>query len=124
MSFRYPWRRLALLPRIGKQIILLLSDCLLLLLSAYLAFVMRLGFVFVPTQTQIFLIAIAPLLRSLSLFVLVFIGQLFVIWLSGLSGRSFRLQPLQRSSGWRWFSLWNHMAGLVCRVLFRFSTGF
>ncbi|WP_435656745.1 polysaccharide biosynthesis protein [Brucella pituitosa] len=62
MSFRYPWQRLALLPRIGKQIILLLSDCLLLLLSAYLAFVMRLGFVFVPTQTQIFLIAIAPAL--------------------------------------------------------------
>ncbi len=62
MSFRYPWQRLALLPRFGKQIILLLSDCILLLLSAYLAFVMRLGFVFVPTQTQIFLIAIAPAL--------------------------------------------------------------
>lgn len=62
MSFRYPWQRLALLPRVGKQIILLLSDCLLLLLSAYLAFVMRLGFVFIPTQTQIFLIAIAPAL--------------------------------------------------------------
>ncbi|WP_313028781.1 nucleoside-diphosphate sugar epimerase/dehydratase [Brucella sp.] len=62
MSFRYPWQRLALLPRFGKQIILLFSDCILLLLSAYLAFVMRLGFVFVPTQTQIFLIAIAPAL--------------------------------------------------------------
>lgn len=62
MSFRYPWQRLALLPRFGKQIILLFSDCILLLLSAYLAFVMRLGFVFVPTQTQIFLIGIAPAL--------------------------------------------------------------
>lgn len=62
MSFRYPWQRLALLPRFGKQIILLFSDCILLLLSAYLAFVMRLGFVFVPTQIQIFLIAIAPAL--------------------------------------------------------------
>jgi len=62
MSLRTSWQRLALLPRFGKQIILLLSDCILLLLSAYLAFVMRLGFVFVPTQTQLFLIAIAPFL--------------------------------------------------------------
>lgn len=62
MSVKYPWQRLALLPRFGKQIILLLSDSLLLLVSAYLAFVMRLGFVFVPTPTQIFLIAIAPAL--------------------------------------------------------------
>ncbi|MFD1198848.1 polysaccharide biosynthesis protein [Brucella gallinifaecis] len=62
MSFRYPWQRLALLPRLGKQIILLISDCILLLLSAYLAFVIRFGFVFVPSQTQIFLIAIAPVL--------------------------------------------------------------
>jgi len=62
MSLRTSWQRLALLPRFGKQIILLLSDCILLLLSAYLAFVMRLGFVFVPTQTQLFLIAVAPFL--------------------------------------------------------------
>ncbi len=62
MNFRSPWQRLALLPRFGKQIILLLSDCMLLLLSAYLAFVMRLGFVFIPTPTQVFLIAVAPLL--------------------------------------------------------------
>lgn len=48
MSLKYPWQRLALLPRISKQIILVLSDCLLLLASAYLAFVVRFGFVFVP----------------------------------------------------------------------------
>ncbi|OYR07449.1 polysaccharide biosynthesis protein [Brucella thiophenivorans] len=62
MSLNYPWQRLAGLPRLGKQIILLLSDCALLLLSAYLAFVMRLGFVFVPSHAQLFLILIAPVL--------------------------------------------------------------
>ncbi|MBA8841935.1 nucleoside-diphosphate sugar epimerase/dehydratase [Ochrobactrum sp. RH2CCR150] len=62
MSFRYPWQRLALLPRITKQIILMLSDCVLLLLSAYLAFVIRLGFVFTPSKAQLFLIMIAPVL--------------------------------------------------------------
>ncbi|NNU63092.1 polysaccharide biosynthesis protein [Ochrobactrum soli] len=62
MSLRYPWQRLALLPRLTKQIILMLSDCVLLLLSAYLAFVIRLGFVFTPNKAQLFLIIIAPLL--------------------------------------------------------------
>lgn len=62
MSLRYPWQRLALLPRITKQIILMLSDCVLLLLSAYLAFVIRLGFVFAPNNAQLFLIIIAPIL--------------------------------------------------------------
>ncbi|MBJ6132079.1 polysaccharide biosynthesis protein [Ochrobactrum sp. Q0168] len=62
MSLRYPWQRLALLPRLTKQIILMLSDCVLLLLSAYLAFVIRLGFVFTPSKAQLFLIIIAPLL--------------------------------------------------------------
>jgi FlaA1/EpsC-like NDP-sugar epimerase len=62
MSLRYPWQRLALLPRITKQIILMLSDCVLLLLSAYLAFVIRLGFVFTPSKAQLFLIIIAPIL--------------------------------------------------------------
>ncbi|WP_105985233.1 MULTISPECIES: nucleoside-diphosphate sugar epimerase/dehydratase [unclassified Brucella] len=62
MSLKYPWQRLALLPRISKQIILVLSDCLLLLASAYLAFVVRFGFVFVPNLAQLFLILIAPLL--------------------------------------------------------------
>lgn len=62
MSLRYPWQRLALLPRITKQIILMLSDCVLLLLSAYLAFVIRLGFVFTPSKAQLFLIMIAPIL--------------------------------------------------------------
>lgn len=62
MSFKYPWQRLALLPRTTKQIILMMSDCVLLLLSAYLAFVIRLGFVFTPSQTQLFLISIAPML--------------------------------------------------------------
>lgn len=62
MNFRSPWQRLALLPRLSKQIILLFSDCILLLLSAYLAFVMRLGFVFIPNPTQVFLIVIAPVL--------------------------------------------------------------
>lgn len=62
MSLRYPWQRLALLPRLTKQIILMLSDCVLLLLSAYLAFVIRLGFVFTPSKAQLFLIVIAPML--------------------------------------------------------------
>lgn len=62
MSLRYPWQRLALLPRLTKQIILMLSDCVLLLLSAYLAFVIRLGFVFTPSKAQLFLIIIAPIL--------------------------------------------------------------
>lgn len=62
MSLRYPWQRLALLPRLTKQIILMLSDCVLLLLSAYLAFVIRLGFVFTPSKAQLFLIIIAPML--------------------------------------------------------------
>ncbi|MBV2143019.1 polysaccharide biosynthesis protein [Falsochrobactrum sp. TDYN1] len=62
MNFGCFWHRLALLPRRAKQIILLLSDFALLLLSAYLAFVIRLGFVFVPTNTQFFLILIAPVL--------------------------------------------------------------
>ncbi|MFD1793297.1 polysaccharide biosynthesis protein [Ochrobactrum teleogrylli] len=62
MSLRYPWQRLALLPRLTKQIILMLSDCVLLLLSAYLAFVIRLGFVFTPSKAQLFLIVIAPIL--------------------------------------------------------------
>ncbi len=62
MSLKYPWQRLALLPRASKQIILMLSDCVLLLLSAYLAFVIRLGFVFVPNEGQTFLIFIAPVL--------------------------------------------------------------
>ncbi len=62
MSLKYPWQKLALLPRASKQIILMLSDCIFLLLSAYLAFVMRLGFVFVPNQGQTFLILIAPVL--------------------------------------------------------------
>ncbi|MDH7784877.1 FlaA1/EpsC-like NDP-sugar epimerase [Ochrobactrum sp. 19YEA23] len=62
MSLRFPWQRLALLPRITKQIILMLSDCVLLLLSAYLAFVIRLGFVFTPSKAQLFLIMIAPIL--------------------------------------------------------------
>lgn len=62
MSFGSPWQRLVLLPRRSKQIILLLSDFVLLLLSAYLAFVIRLGFVFVPTKAQFFLILVAPIL--------------------------------------------------------------
>ena len=62
MSLKYPWQRLALLPRASKQIILMLSDCILLLLSAYLAFVIRLGIVFVPNEGQTFLIFIAPVL--------------------------------------------------------------
>ncbi|RRD25658.1 polysaccharide biosynthesis protein [Brucellaceae bacterium VT-16-1752] len=62
MSLRYAWQRLALLPRLTKQIILMLSDCVLLLLSAYLAFVIRLGFVFTPSKAQLFLIIIAPML--------------------------------------------------------------
>ncbi|OOC59776.1 polysaccharide biosynthesis protein [Brucella intermedia] len=62
MSLKYPWQRLALLPRASKQIILMLSDCALLLLSAYTAFVIRLGFVFVPNEGQTFLIFIAPVL--------------------------------------------------------------
>lgn len=62
MSLKYPWQRLALLPRASKQIILMLSDCALLLLSAYIAFVIRLGFVFVPNEGQTFLIFIAPVL--------------------------------------------------------------
>lgn len=40
----------------------MLSDCVLLLLSAYLAFVIRLGFVFTPSKAQLFLIIIAPML--------------------------------------------------------------
>lgn len=40
----------------------MLSDCVLLLLSAYLAFVIRLGFVFTPSKAQLFLIIIAPIL--------------------------------------------------------------
>ncbi|SPL64769.1 polysaccharide biosynthesis protein [Ochrobactrum soli] len=62
MSLRYPWQRLALLPRLTKQIILMLSDCVLLFLSAYLAFVIRLGVVFTPSKAQLFLIIIAPML--------------------------------------------------------------
>lgn len=62
MSLRYPWQRLALLPRFSKQIILMLSDCILLLLSAYLAFSLRFGFGFSPTNTQLFLIGITPFL--------------------------------------------------------------
>ncbi|MBB5703444.1 FlaA1/EpsC-like NDP-sugar epimerase [Ochrobactrum daejeonense] len=62
MSLKYPWQRLALLPRASKQVILVLSDCVLLLLSAYLAFVIRLGFVFAPNRAQTFLIFIAPIL--------------------------------------------------------------
>ncbi|MBC2884652.1 polysaccharide biosynthesis protein [Ochrobactrum sp. CM-21-5] len=62
MSLKYPWQRLALLSRVSKQIILMLSDCALLLLSAYLAFVIRLGFVFAPNSAQLFLIFIAPIL--------------------------------------------------------------
>ncbi|MCL7999023.1 polysaccharide biosynthesis protein [Brucella sp. 21LCYQ03] len=62
MNVSSPWQRLSNLPRLGKQIILLLTDCALLLLSAYLAFVMRLGFVFVPSHAQLFLIVIAPVL--------------------------------------------------------------
>jgi len=57
-----PWGKLALLPRRCKQIILLLSDVAFLLLAAYLAFVIRLGFLFVPTKAQLFLIGIAPFL--------------------------------------------------------------
>ena len=62
MNLNSQWQTLAGLPRLSKQIILLISDCLILLLSAYLAFVMRLGFVFVPSHAQFFLIIIAPLL--------------------------------------------------------------
>lgn len=62
MSLNYPWQKLAMLPRVTKQIILMLSDCVLLLLSAYLAFVIRLGFVFAPGQIQLFLIVVAPIL--------------------------------------------------------------
>ncbi len=62
MSLKTPWQRLALLPRFTKQIILMLSDCVLLLLSAYLAFVIRLGFLFTPSYAQLFLIVIAPVL--------------------------------------------------------------
>lgn len=62
MSLKYPWQRLAFLPRFTKQVILVVSDCILLALSAYLAFVVRLGFVFTPSRAQLFLILIAPLL--------------------------------------------------------------
>lgn len=63
MSFDIsPWEKLALLPRRCKQIILLLSDVAFLLLAAYFAFVIRLGFLFVPTKAQLFLIGIAPFL--------------------------------------------------------------
>ena len=62
MSLKYPWQRLAFLPRFTKQLILVVSDCILLALSAYFAFVVRLGFVFTPNRAQLFLILVAPLL--------------------------------------------------------------
>ncbi len=62
MRLKYPWQKLALLPRIGKQVILMVSDCLLLLISAYVAFAIRLGFLFQPSQAQLFLILVAPML--------------------------------------------------------------
>ncbi len=124
MSLKYPWQRLALLPRASKQIILMLSDCVLLLLSAYLAFVIRLGFVFVPNEGQTFLIFIAPVLA-----IPVLSGSGFIAPSSAISpnvrfGRFFRPLPLRRFSGLRSSFLWNSTAVPACRARFRCFTGF
>lgn len=62
MSFRYLSDKVAVLPRSTKQIILVFSDIILLFLASYLAFVLRLGFVFSPSFAQLALMAIAPVL--------------------------------------------------------------
>lgn len=61
-SFTALCKKIAKLPRRTKQIILVLTDCALLLISAYAAFVLRLGFIFEPNQSQVFLILLVPVL--------------------------------------------------------------
>ncbi|WP_343802926.1 nucleoside-diphosphate sugar epimerase/dehydratase [Paenochrobactrum glaciei] len=53
---------MAQLERRTKQLILAITDCLLLLISAYLAFSLRLGFPFQPNQSQLLLMITVPFL--------------------------------------------------------------
>ncbi|WP_374829916.1 polysaccharide biosynthesis protein [Paenochrobactrum pullorum] len=55
-------KKAAKLPRRTKQLILASTDCVILLISAYTAFVLRLGIVFQPNQSQLFLILLVPAL--------------------------------------------------------------
>ncbi|MBB2970077.1 nucleoside-diphosphate sugar epimerase/dehydratase [Mesorhizobium sp. RMAD-H1] len=54
--------KLSLLPRFSKQLILASADFVLLLVSVYLAYVLRLGFVFTPNWAQCLLMLAAPVL--------------------------------------------------------------
>lgn len=64
MNFRASCRKLALLPRSAKQIVLVCSDFVLLLFSAYLAYVLRLGYMFTPNLAQAILMLLAPALAA------------------------------------------------------------
>ncbi|WP_210307021.1 polysaccharide biosynthesis protein [Paenochrobactrum gallinarii] len=53
-------KNIAKLPRRTKQLILISTDCILLLFSAYLAFAIRFSFFFQPNHSQLFLIFLVP----------------------------------------------------------------
>ncbi|PRD45986.1 polysaccharide biosynthesis protein [Phyllobacterium phragmitis] len=62
MNFNRVCGKLSLLPRFSKQLILVSADFVILLLSVYLAYVLRLGFVFTPNSAQCLLMLTAPVL--------------------------------------------------------------
>lgn len=62
MKFEHIGGRLALLPRFSKQLILFAIDVICLLLSVYLAYVLRLGVLFTPNWGQCLLMLAAPVL--------------------------------------------------------------
>ena len=53
---------LILLPRRGKQGLMLLADALLLIFAVWASYALRLGEWFVPNRSQLVLMAVAPLL--------------------------------------------------------------
>ncbi|RCS23340.1 polysaccharide biosynthesis protein [Phyllobacterium salinisoli] len=62
MKFDRICGKISLLPRFSKQVILVSADFLVLLLSVYLAYVLRLGFLFTPNWNQCLLMLTAPFL--------------------------------------------------------------
>jgi hypothetical protein len=62
MKFDRICGKLSLLPRFSKQLILAGADFVILLLSVYFAYVLRLGFVFTPNGAQCLLMLAAPVL--------------------------------------------------------------